>query len=160
MYRFFFQPGVADYPQGGCPGCSIFVDGLVHPAHLRARDTSLVLVSPAPQAEIERYKQRMGWEHFEWFSILDDDRFSRDFGVDEWFGLNVFIRDGDEVFHTYFVTGHPAHALGSVWSLLDLTPLGRQEDWEDSPAGYPQDPASSWVKRHDEYEPDASESRS
>ena len=62
----------------------------------------------------------------------------------------MFIRDGDEVFHTYFVTGPPASALGNVWSLLDLTPLGRQEDWEDSPEGYPQDPANSWIRRHDE----------
>lgn len=152
VYRFFFQPGVADYPDGGCPGCSIFIDGVAHPAHLRARDTSLVLASPAPQEEIRRYKQRMGWTHFPWVTILDNDEFSRDFGVDEWFGLNVFLRDGDELFHSYFVTGHPAHGLGSVWSLLDLTPLGRQEDWEDSPAGYPQDPTNSWVRRHDEYE--------
>ncbi len=151
VYRFFFQPGVADYPEGGCPGCSIFVDGLVHPAHLRARDTSLVLASPAPQAEIARYKQRMGWESHTWFSILGDDEFSRDFGVDEWFGLNVFIRDGDDILHTYYVSGPPAHGLGNVWSLLDLTPLGRQEDWEDSPEGYPQDTTDSWVRRHDEY---------
>jgi len=74
------------------------------------------------------------------------------------FVLNVFIRDGEEVFRTYFVTGHPGHALGNDWSLLDLTPLGRQEDWEDwedSPAGYLHDPASSWVRRHDEYQPNA-----
>lgn len=80
----------------------------------------------------------MGWE-VPWFTILDDE-FSEDFGVTEWFGLNVFIRDGDDVFHTYFVTGHPAHALGNVWSLLDLTPLGRQEDWEDSTRGLPARP--------------------
>ena len=151
VYHFFFQPGVADYPAGGCPGCSIFVDGLVHPAHVRARDTALVLASPAPQEANEGYKRRMGWERHTWYSILGDDDFSRDFGVDEWFGLNVFIREGNDVFHTYWVSGPPAHGVGNVWSLLDLTPLGRQEEWEDSPAGYPHDPADSWVRRHDEH---------
>ncbi len=59
------------------------------------------------------------------------------FGVTTGFGLNVFLRDGDRVFRTYFTSGRGVEALGSNWTFLDLTPLGRQEDWEDSPEGYP-----------------------
>ena len=63
VYRFFFEPGVARWPEAGCGGCSMFVDNIGHFAlpHLHARDTSLVLVSPAPQDDIQRLKERMGW---------------------------------------------------------------------------------------------------
>ncbi len=149
VYRFFFQPGVADFPKGGCSGCSMFVDGLSHLAHLHACDTSLVLISPSPQADIERLKARMGWD-FPWFTTLDD--FSEDFGVAEWFGLNVFIHDGDDVFHTYFANGREVESIGNVWSLLDITPLGRQEEGEDSPEGFPQSPPYGWYRLHDEYD--------
>lgn len=148
VYRFFFEPGVARWPEAGCGGCSMFVDNVGHLAHLHARDTSLVLVSPAPQDDIERFKKRMGWT-VPWFTTTDD--FSEDFGVPEYFGLNVFLRDGDQAFRTYFANGRAAEAIGSVWSFLDLTPLGRQEAWEDSPEGYPQDPPYSWWRLHDEY---------
>ena len=70
----------------------------------------------------------------------------------ETFGLSVFLRDGDSVFRSYFTTHRGVEALGSVWTFLDLTPLGRQEDWEDSPAGYPQTKPYEWWRRHDEYE--------
>ena len=70
----------------------------------------------------------------------------------ESFGLSVFLRDGDSVFRTYFTTQRGVEALGSVWTFLDLTPLGRQEEWEDSPEGYPQTKPYSWWRRHDEYE--------
>ena len=53
---------------------------------------------------------------------------------------------------TYFTSGRGVEALGSTWTLLDLTPLGRQENWEDSPAGYPQTPPYQWLRRHDEYD--------
>jgi len=153
VYRFFFEPGVARWPEAGCGGCSMFVDNVGHLAHLHARDTSLVLLSRAPQASIERFKGRMGWT-IPWFTTTDD--FSEDFDVPEYFGLNVFLRDGEEVFRTYFTNGRAAEAIGSVWSFLDLTPLGRQETWEDSPEGYPQDPPYSWWRLHDEYEPQQS----
>jgi len=149
VYRFFFEPWVARWPDGGCEGCSMVVDNIGHLAHLNARDTSLVVVSAAPQADIDRYKQRMGWT-LPWFTTTDD--FSEDFDVDQYFGLNVFLREGDRLFHTYYTTGRAAEAIGSVWSLLDLTPLGRQEEWEDSPEGYPQTPPYGWWRLHDEYE--------
>ncbi len=115
VYRFFFEPGVAGWPESGCTGCSMFVDNIGHFAlpHLHARDTSLVLTSPAPQDDIERLKRRMGWT-IPWFTTTDD--FSEDFDVPEYFGLNVFLRDGDEVFRTYFTTGRAAEAIGGVWS--------------------------------------------
>ena len=69
----------------------------------------------------------------------------------ETFGLSVFLRDGDNVFRTYFTTARGVEVLGSVWTFLDLTPLGRQEEWEDSPAGYPQTRPYEWWRRHDEY---------
>jgi predicted dithiol-disulfide oxidoreductase (DUF899 family) len=62
-----------------------------------------------------------------------------------------FIRDGDNIFHTYFTTARGGETLGSSWTLLDLTPYGRQEDWEDSPAGWPQTAPYQWWRRHDEY---------
>jgi len=62
----------------------------------------------------------------------------------EWHGTNAFIRDGDSVCRTYFINSRGDEALGSTWSYLDMTALGRQEEWEDSPEGYPQTPAYVW----------------
>jgi len=121
VYRFFFEPGVARWPEAGCGGCSMFTDQAGELAHLHARDTSFVLVSPAPQADIRRFRERMGWE-IPWFTTRDD--FSADFDVPEYFGLNVFLRDGDRIFRTYFTTGRGVEALGSVWTFLDLTRSG------------------------------------
>ncbi len=153
LYHFMFAPGVHGWPEAGCPGCSMFVDNLGHPAHLNARDTLLVLVSRAPLAQIETCKKRMGWS-LPWYSSSGSD-FNADFGVTtdrgETFGLSVFFRDGDDVFHTYFTAGRGVEALGSNWTLLDLTPLGRQENWEDSPPGWPQTEPYTWWRRHDEY---------
>ena len=148
VYRFFFEPGVAAWPESGCEGCSFLADQVAHLAHLNARDTSLAFVSRAPQADIARWKTRMGWE-IPWFTLVDD--FDRDFGVDDWHGTNAFLRDGDQVFRTYFVNNRGDEAVGSTWSFLDLTALGRQEQWEDSPAGYPQTPPYGWWRLHDEY---------
>ena len=78
------------------------------------------------------------------------DDFDADFGVDEWHGTNAFIRDGDRVFRTYFINSRGDEALGSTWSYLDMTALGRQEEWEDSPEGYPQTPPYEWWIWHDE----------
>ena len=77
----------------------------------------------------------MGWE-MPWYTITDT--FDKDFGVDEWHGHNVFFRDGERVFRTYFVNGRGDEAMSTIWSYLDITPLGRQEVWEDSPKGYTQ----------------------
>jgi predicted dithiol-disulfide oxidoreductase (DUF899 family) len=121
-------------------------DQVAHVAHLNARDTTLVFASRAPQPDIARVKARMGWE-MPWYTMLDD--FDADFGVDEWHGTNVFIRDGDRVFRTYFIDARGDEALGSTWSYLDITPFGRQEEWEDSPEGTPQSPPYQWWIWHD-----------
>ena len=151
IYRFFYEPGVGGWPERGCPGCSLMADQVAHLAHLHARHTTYARVSRAPQADIARLQERMGWDG-PWYTLTDD--FDADFGVDEWHGTNAFIRDGDQVFRTYFVDNRGDEALGSTWSYLDLTALGRQEDWEDSPEGYPQTRAYEWWRRHDDYEAD------
>jgi predicted dithiol-disulfide oxidoreductase (DUF899 family) len=149
VYRFFFEPGVSGWPEGGCRGCSLGADQVGHLAHLNARDTTFVYVSRAPQEDIARYRDRMGWE-VPWYTLTDG--FDADFGVDEWHGTNAFIRDGDEVFRTYFVNSRGDEGMGTTWSYLDITALGRQEIWEDSPEGYPQTQAYAWWNRHDEYD--------
>jgi predicted dithiol-disulfide oxidoreductase (DUF899 family) len=149
VYHFMFGPGAPGWPDAGCDGCSMVVDQIGHLAHLRARDVSFALVSVAPIEKIEAYRERMGWE-IQWVSLAGND-FNRDCGVTDGFGLSVFLRDGDDAYRTYFTTERGVEALGSVWTFLDLTPLGRQEDWEDSPEGYPQTPPYEWWRRHDEY---------
>jgi predicted dithiol-disulfide oxidoreductase (DUF899 family) len=158
LYHFMFGPN----QDAGCDGCSMFVDQIGHLAHLHARDTSFALVSRAPIEKLEAYRKRMGWS-IPWYSSRDSD-FGVDFGVSpetpqegvyqdgESFGLSVFIRDGDEISRTYFTRYRGVEGLGSVWTFLDLTPLGRQEEWEDSPPGYPQTKPYEWWRRHDEYE--------
>lgn len=148
VYRAFFEPGVFGWPDHACRGCSLVADQVAHLSHLNARDTTLVFVSRAPQPEIERVKSRMGWT-MPWYTMTD--RFDADFGVDEWHGTNAFIRDGDSVFRTYFVNARGDETMGSTWNYLDITALGRQEDWEDSPDGYPQTPPYQWWNWHDEY---------
>jgi predicted dithiol-disulfide oxidoreductase (DUF899 family) len=157
LYHFMFGPN----QDAGCDGCSMFVDQIGHLAHIHARDTSFALVSRAPIAKIEAYRKRMDWT-VPWYSSFESD-FNIDFGVGpaspdpdvhqdgETFGLSVFLREGKDVFRTYFTTARGVEALGSVWTVLDLTPLGRQEEWEDSPAGYPQTKPYEWWRRHDEY---------
>jgi predicted dithiol-disulfide oxidoreductase (DUF899 family) len=158
VYHFMFGPG----QDVGCDGCSMVADQTVHLAHLHARDTSFAMVSRAPIAKIEPYRERMGWS-LPWYSSFDSD-FNVDFRLSpetpqegvyqdgETFGLSVFVRDGDEVYRTYFTNRRGVETLGPVWTLLDLTPLGRQEEWEESPEGRPQGPPYEWWRRHDEYD--------
>ena len=97
-----------------------------------------------------RALQGRGWAGtIPWYTITDD--FDADFGVDEWHGTNAFIRDGDRIFRTYFIHDRGDEAMGTTWSYLDITALGRQEEWEDSPEGYPQTPPYQWWNLHDEY---------
>jgi len=153
VYRAFFEPGVFGWPEHACRGCSLGADQVSHLSHLNARDTILAYASRAPQADITRLKARMEWE-IPWYTITDS--FDKDFGVDEWHGHNVFFRDGEKIFRTYFINNRGDEAMGSTWSYLDLTPLGRQEIWEDSPEGYPQTPPYKWWNWHDNYNAEAS----
>jgi predicted dithiol-disulfide oxidoreductase (DUF899 family) len=148
VYRAFFESGVEGWPDHGCRGCSMIADHVGHLAHLNARDTTLAFVSRAPQEDIQRLKARMDWQ-IPWYTTADG--FDTDFGVAEWHGTNAFIRDGDRVFRTYFINNRGDEVLGNTWSYLDMTALGRQENWEDSPAGYPQTAPYEWWEWHDAY---------
>lgn len=145
VYHFWFPPGGKP-----CGGCSMFTDQVSPLAHLNARETSFALVSRASQAEIGAFKRRMGWA-IPWYTVLGED-FQRACGTTEYFALDVFLRDGERVFLTYATKGRGVEALGSVWTFLDLTPFGRQEEWEDTPPGRPQTPPYEWWRLHDEYE--------
>lgn len=160
VYHFMFDP---DWDTG-CSSCTGYVDALseVDLALLAERNTRLVLVSRAPLAKLEAYKAARGWP-FPWYSSFGS-AFNYDFhatldesvtpveynyktkaemdspGTGEAPGLSVFFRDGDAVYHTYSVYARGVENLTDSYSLLDMTPYGRQEDWEDSPPGWPQKP--------------------
>lgn len=159
LYNFMFGPNSNE----GCDGCSMVVDNMGHPAHLHARDINLVLVSRAPLDKIEPFRKRMGWD-LPWYSSYNSD-FNVDFDLGpqtpqadqhqngERFGLSVFLRDDkDHIYQTYFTQHRGVEYLGSSFSFLDLAPYGRQEDWEDSPAGWPKGPRYSWWRHHDKYD--------
>ncbi|MEV5980293.1 DUF899 domain-containing protein [Streptomyces sp. NPDC052114] len=155
VYHFMFAPEW----DAGCRSCSGFLDQIGHLAHLRARGTNFVAVSRAPYTKLLAFKSRMGWT-VPWYSTNDGD-FNHDFLASfpeephDVPGINCFLRDGDRVFHTYATFARGLDGLGSTTSLLDLTALGRQEEWEEpkgrasalgAPAG------SARVRYHDEYE--------
>lgn len=146
VYHYMLDPGTTEH----CPGCAGTVDGFGHPAPLHARNTSVALVSRAPLAELERFKRRMGWT-WPWYSC-DDTRFNEDAGVGTGFGLSAFLTDGQNVYRTYFTTARGVDRIRSDLTLLDHTPLGRQEAWEDSPEGWPQTAPYEWWRLHDEYD--------
>jgi predicted dithiol-disulfide oxidoreductase (DUF899 family) len=159
VYNFMFGPN----QEVGCDGCSMVVDQLTDIRHLHARDTSFALASRAPLEKLLRYRERMGWDDIPWYSWGGSD-YGVDLGLSppepqagtyqdgEMFGLNAFLRNGDEIYRTYFTTNRGLEVIGPVWSFLDRSALGRQEEWEDSPEGYPQTPPYEWWRRHDEYE--------
>ena len=138
VYHFMFDPAW----ENGCMGCTGFVNDLGDLSELTVRNTNFVLISRAPLAKLQAYKESMGWER-PWYSSFGTD-FNYDFLVTtedgETHGLSVFFRIGDEVFHTYSTYKRGCESLSDVYRLLDVTPYGRQEDWEDSPSGWPQRP--------------------
>ena len=150
VYRFFYAPDVENWPDGACSGCSLFADTITHPAHVAARDTAMAFVTGAALEHVQRLQKRMGWNHIPFYS-LPDERLSKDFGVEERFGINVFIRYNDRLYRSYFLNGRGIEDIGSVFSLLDLTPLGRQEAWQDVPTGRPQGKPYEWWRLHDHY---------
>ncbi len=139
VQHFMFHP---DW-ENGCPACTFAVNNIGSIALLHDTDTTFVLVSRAPLAKLEAYKARMGWT-FPWYSS-GGSTFNRDFNVTveddvEIPGMNVFLRDGDNVYHTYSTGGRGVEPFIPSFAFLDMTPYGRQQDWEDSPAGWPQRP--------------------
>jgi predicted dithiol-disulfide oxidoreductase (DUF899 family) len=155
VYHFMFDPAW----EKGCGGCTNYVNALGDLSDLNARDTTFVLVSRAPLAKLAAYQAEKGWDR-PWYSSFDSD-FNYDFhatidatiappvhnyrsvpdaGKGEVSALSVFFRVGDEIFHTYSSFARGVEYLTNTSTLLDVTPYGRQEDWEDSPAGWPQRP--------------------
>ena len=161
IYHFMFGPEW----QEGCPSCSFVsdhIDGAL--AHLAARDVSFLMVSRAPLAKIQAFKQRMGWR-FRWVSSYGND-FNRDFGVsftkdelaqgkatynyavqgfpsEEAPGVSVFVKDAGNVFHTYSAFARGVEPLVGTYTILDLVPKGRDEDHLRF--------SMEWVRYHDRY---------
>jgi len=127
----------------------MFTDQISELAHLHARDTTMVNVSLSRYADLAALRERMGWQ-MPFYSCAGTD-FATDCGTADGFGLSVFLRHGERVFRTYFTNGRGVEAVRTVWSILDRTPLGRQETWEDTPAGRPQTAGYDWWRLHDEY---------
>ncbi|WP_405143708.1 DUF899 domain-containing protein [Sphaerisporangium sp. NBC_01403] len=127
-------------PDHYCPGCTWFTNGVpsAGPALLGDRGVTWVTVSTMPLAQIEAYKARMGWTMP--FVSSHGTSFADDCGAGRGFMLSVFLRDGEDVYRTYNTTARGVDRLVFANSILDLTPYGRQEDWEDSPPGWPQHP--------------------
>jgi predicted dithiol-disulfide oxidoreductase (DUF899 family) len=163
IYHFMFDPSW----EKGCPGCTGYVNGLGDLSLLNKCDTSFAVVSRAPLAKLEAYKAEKGWS-IPWFSSFGSD-FNYDFHVTndeevapveynyrnkaepeaakvpnaisgEEHGLSVFFRLGEDVFHSYSVYARGTEPLTGARSLLDMTPYGRQQDFEGSPPGWPQHP--------------------
>ncbi len=138
VYHFMFHPDWTD----GCMGCTGFVDALGDLSLLGRRDTTFALISRGPQEKLDAWKEKRGWD-IPWYSSLGSE-FNYDFKVSddkgEGTGVSVFFRLGDEIFHTYSTYARGVENLVHTSALLDVTPYGRQEDFEDSPAGWPQKP--------------------
>ena len=138
VYHFMFDPAW----EKGCPGCTGLVDALGDLSMLAQRDTSYTLISRAPLAKLEAFRKAKGWNR-PWYSSFGSD-FNRDFHVTvdkgEAHGLSVFFRLDNDVFHTYSTYQRGTESLTDSYALLDRTPYGRQEDFEDSPPGWPQKP--------------------
>ena len=145
VYHHMLKPDDPD----PCSGCSMFGDQIPHLAHLNARDVTLVFVAQAPSTQIEAYKRRMGWTMPFYQST---DSFGADYGIDRGFGLNVFLRTDDGIMRTYYTSYRGVETLGTPMMLLDITPYGRQEVWQDAPEGVPQDAPYQWWRLHDKYD--------
>lgn len=147
VYCAMLEPGAAP-----CEGCSMVMDNIGHNlAHINARDTTFVFTSPAPQNEIVALQRRMGWDA-PWYTD-HRRRFADAFDAGTGFAVNVFIRDDENhVYRTYYTTGRGGELFDTNLRLLDLTPYGRQETWEDSLEGRPQSAPYEWWRLHDEYD--------
>jgi predicted dithiol-disulfide oxidoreductase (DUF899 family) len=125
-------------PDAYCPGCTNFTNNVVNLSALAECDVSWATVSNMPLAQIEGYKARMGWTVP--FLSSRGTTFSADCGANDGFMLSAFLRDGKDVYRTYSTTARGCDRLMFVTNILDIAPYGRQEDWEDSPPGWPQHP--------------------
>lgn len=147
VYHFMFG---ADW-SAACPGCARRIDDVGHLAHLHARDTTFAAVAAAPYAKLAELCRHKVWR-VPFYSSAGSS-FNADMGVtvdgDEDFGLSVFLKDDTDLYRSYFTTGRGVEPAG-FRHFLDLTPYGRQEAWEDSPAGWPQSPTYGWRSARDD----------
>ena len=125
-------------PDEFCPGCTAFTKNVTDLADLAEAGVSWVTVSNMPLAQIEAYKAQMGWTLP--FVSSHGTSFAADCGAGGGFMLSVFLRDGTDVYRTYSTTARGVDRVLFVHNILDLCPYGRQQDWEDSPPGWPQQP--------------------
>lgn len=149
IQHFMYGP---DWKEG-CDGCSLMADHIGPLSHLHAKDTSFVLVSRAELPKLLAFRERMGWR-LPWVSSFGST-FNEDFHAtvdgEEHHAVSVFLRDGDRVFQTWQTFNRGEEPFMVVFDLLDLTPYGRQESWEDSPEGWPQRPPYEWMRLADSY---------
>ena len=140
-YHFMWNPGATDQ----CGGCTFFTSHISTLEPLHARDTTFAIVTVGAWDEAAAYRDRFGWT-MPWYSSADSE-FGADMGSGPGggFGLNEFVRDGDRVFRTYHTSGRGSEPFVNTWAFLDLTAFGRQESWQDVPAGRPKtDPYRWW----------------
>jgi len=121
--------------EGQCEGCTFFNGQVRELSYLHSRDVTFATFCEGPYEESRAYHDFMGWE-MPWYSAKDS---GDGLLAGRWFGMQVcYLRDGERVFETYWGSGRGAEAMAPAYGLLDLTVFGRQETWEDSPAGWPQ----------------------
>jgi predicted dithiol-disulfide oxidoreductase (DUF899 family) len=125
-------------PDQFCPGCTYFTNNVINLSELAEYDVSWATVSNMPLEQIEAYKARMGWTMP--FVSSHGTRFAIDCGADGGFMFSAFLREGAKVYRTYATTSRGVDRLLFVNNILDLVVYGRQEEWEDSPPGWPQHP--------------------
>jgi predicted dithiol-disulfide oxidoreductase (DUF899 family) len=134
-YYFMWKPGRPAPEQ--CEGCTWCASQVAELSYLHSRDITYAVFCQGPYEESSRYREFMGWT-MPWYSAqpsLDSLLVGRRIGL---MHLVCYVRDGDRVFETYWTTRRGVEAMDYSYALMDLTPYGRQEPWEDSPAGRPQ----------------------
>lgn len=142
VYNHMWFPG----EQWQCSGCTGFTSQFTRLEFLAGYDARFVIVTPGPIDEALAYKARVG-NRMEWYSTANSP-FGADMGapLGGGFQVNVFLRDGDTVYRTYNTQGRGCEQLSYTFPLIDLLPYGRQEEWQDSPPGWPQSPTySRWA---------------
>ena len=125
-------------PDEYCPGCTHFTNNVVDLDDLAAAGVSWWTATNMQLAQIEAYRSRMGWTIP--VASSRNTTFADDTGAGSRFMLSVFLQDGQNVYRTYCTTSRGVDRLLFVHNILDLAPYGRQQDWEDSPPGWPQHP--------------------
>jgi predicted dithiol-disulfide oxidoreductase (DUF899 family) len=133
-----------------CPGCTGFTAQFTRLDILDNFDARFVVVTQGPIDEALAYKRRVG-NTMTWYSTANSP-FGTDVGAPPGggFGVNVFLREGDTVYRTWHTAGRGTEQLGYTFGLIDVLPYGRQEEWQDSPEGWPQSPTySRWAGSED-----------